>query len=356
MKNLYLILIVLLLGCSGSSDPDDSFIPFLPLSTIDKGDRMLGILPSEDIHGFESAFDISQEAGTEFVELSLNWNDFESKKKRYEDKNGIFESVAFYKMHDIKLALSIANINTVATTEPDYLKDIPIDDSIYVEAFVSFADWLIYNLSYNVDIVYVSLGNESDIYYSRGDYFKFINFFKEAYSQLKELHPNITFGSKCTLMNYLFSDKKNLIQQVYNTSDVAMINYYPMDASFQVMDPKIVREHFEEVDNLYSHDIYFTEVGYQSGSGYCNSSEGKQAEFFHELFEQWDKYSSKVKILNINWLHDVTPDQLVEFENYYGSSDPAFLEFLGTLGIRNNNSTNKYAWEQILLETELRGF
>jgi hypothetical protein len=42
--------------------------------------------------------------------------------------------------------------------------------------------------------------------------------------------------------------------------------------------------------------------------------------------------------------------------NYYGSSDPAFIEFLSTLGLRNYNNTDNPAWLQLLEETQIRGW
>lgn len=353
---MFLIPVISFISCSGINNSDDEFIPFKPKFVKQQNDRTLGIFPSESSLGFESSFNKAKEAGIGLVELNLNWNDFEKSKKNYTDPNGLTQAVAFYKANNIKLGLSIANINTVRNTAPDYLKGIDITDSIYIDAYISFSIWLIDEMSKNVEIAYVSLGNESDIYFERDEYFDFIEFFKASYDTLKANYPNLEFSSKCTALNFLFSDKQNLIGQIFNYGDVAMLNYYPQDEGFKVMDPKIVEEHFDEIALRISKDIYFTEAGFQSGTEYCNSSEEKQAQFIYHLFKSWDKHDREIKIININWLHDVTSEQLDGFEQYYRLGDPAFLEYLGTLGLRNYNHTDKYAWEQILLETSLRNF
>jgi len=124
-----------------------------------------------------------------------------------------------------------------------------------------------------------------------------------------------------------------------------------------VLDPEIVESHFNQIEALFSgREIWFNEVGYQSGSEYCGSSQTKQAEFYHHLFAAWDSNRASIGLILIDWLHDVSPEVLAEYEEYYGSSDPAFLEYLATLGLRNYNDTDKYAWVQLLAETSARGW
>ena len=98
-----------------------------------------------------------------------------------------------------------------------------------------------------------------------------------------------------------------------------------------------------------------TEVGYQSGSEHCKSSEALQAQFYHEMFTTWDE-QPQIKLVMAVWLHDIPQKQLKEYEQYYKSSHPAFVEYLATLGLRNYNHTNKAAWLQVLEETKVRGW
>ncbi len=94
----------------------------------------------------------------------------------------------------------------------------------------------------------------------------------------------------------------------------------------------MVHTHFDIVtEGFPGSEIWFTELGYQSGSAYCGSSETKQAQFYHEMFTAWDTHRDQIKLILVDWLHDVTPEQVAEWTEYYGLSDPAFIEFLSTL-------------------------
>ncbi|MCK5028255.1 MAG: hypothetical protein KAR57_01385 [Bacteroidales bacterium] len=98
-----------------------------------------------------------------------------------------------------------------------------------------------------------------------------------------------------------------------------------------------------------------TEVGYQSGLEYCNSSEAKQAEFYHHLFTAWDTYKDNIKFVLVDWLHDQSLALIEEWKDYYGT-DPALVEYLSTLGVCNNDGTDKYAFQQIKEELKARNW
>ena len=74
------------------------------------------------------------------------------------------------------------------------------------------------------------------------------------------------------------------------------------------------------------------------------------------MFSAWDDHRDVITLVLVDWLHDVTGEQVAEWTEYYGLSDPGFVEFLSTLGLRNYNHTDKYAWQQVLAETEARGW
>lgn len=108
--------------------------------------------------------------------------------------------------------------------------------------------------------------------------------------------------------------------------------------------PSVVHQHFDQFTALFPGEtIWIPEVGYQSGSSYCNSSETKQAQFYHELFTAWDDHIGEIDLILIDWLHEATPEQVEEWEECYGLSTPGFVEYLSTLGLRNYDHTDKYA-------------
>jgi len=82
------------------------------------------------------------------------------------------------------------------------------------------------------------------------------------------------------------------------------------------------------------------EVGYPTGA-LCNSNDFLQAWFVAEMFHAWDIWSAHIKLVEFLALTDFSPETVDYLEQYYGISDPAFLEFLGTLGLRKWDGTPK---------------
>lgn len=58
----------------------------------------------------------------------------------------------------------------------------------------------------------------------------------------------------------------------------------------------------------------------------------------------------------MSWLHDVSAETLQTFEQFYGISDPNFLAFLGTLGVRPRQGVDKPAFTAIQEEAKRRGW
>lgn len=63
----------------------------------------------------------------------------------------------------------------------------------------------------------------------------------------------------------------------------------------------------------------------------CNSSGAKQQEFVEGLFAAWDRHTDQIQIVTFVWLSDLSPVSVAGYGKYYGISDAAFLDYLGTL-------------------------
>ncbi|MCD4847694.1 MAG: hypothetical protein K8R76_05845 [Candidatus Aegiribacteria sp.] len=354
------ILPMFILVCCGDTptSPAGEYEILSPVSPQPRGDRLFGITISESVNGFENSFAVAQEAGVQIVELNIPWNCIEVSEGVYQDPwGGVFGATSFYGDNGISLMLGLAVINTVTATCPDYLEGYDWNSPEMIEAFNNLVDWVVENIPSNVDLICISVGNEVDLYLDDSDWSAYISFFQAASDHITANYPDIAVGVKVTVMNGVFGGDFARVQEINQYSDVVMLNYYPQISAFVVLDPDIVKSHFAQIGTLFSgREIWFNEVGYQSGSEYCGSSQTKQAEFYHHLFTAWDTNRSTIGLILIDWLHDVSPEVLGEFEEYYGSSDPAFLEYLATLGLRNYNDTDKYAWVQLLAETGARGW
>jgi hypothetical protein len=367
MKKSQTLLIILLIfsmltGCEDeapqvNSSAESSII--LPVEVQPKGVRRFGLGMSEGEAGFGAAFEVAQQVGIEQVELNLPWNLIETGEKSYTDPWNVLKDIAFYSEYDIQVLLSLAVIDTVNRTTPDYLNQLAYDDPAHITAFNQMVDWVLAEVPDSVTIAAISIGNEVDLVLTEETWPAYIRFVEATSAHLHENHPNIRVGVKVTMMNGLLENGRiqTHVQNLNQSSDVIMLNYYPLNEKFHVMSPDLVHTHLAEVTELFAgQEIWLTEVGYPSGEQYNKSSEAKQAEFFHEFFSAWDEHADQITYALVDWLHDQSPEAVKEFESYYGLSTPGFVEFLATLGVRNYDNTDKAAWRQLLAETEARNW
>ena len=357
---LLILAVQLVVSCAESTD-DPSVITGTyeiqqPKAPVDRGKRMLGIAPSESEQGFAATFTELQKVDVEVIELNLEWRYFESEPGQYQDPNGLLQAISFYGEQGIQVGLSLATINTVQRTDPAYLQDKSFDDPAYIAAFTQMLDWVLEHMATNVSLAYISVGNEVDIYLSSEEWAPYQTFVREAVGHIHEAKPGVVAGVKVTVMDGLLSEKQEQVVKLIALSDVAMLNYYPLDKQFHVLDKETVAEHLSQITKLVDKTIYFTEAGYPSGDIHCQSSEAKQAAFYHTFFDLWDQYASQISLANLVWLHDAAPEQVAAWQVYYGLSDPAFVEYLGTLGVRTHEHTDKAAWQQIQVDAQARGW
>ncbi len=360
MKYTLLFVLLMLLSCSDSTGPEEEagYIILQPVNPEQHGGRLFGVTVSESSLGFSASFEEAQKAGIQVVELNLTWDQIEVSEGVYEDPWGVLGDISFYGSEDVQVLLTISPINTVKRSTPDYLDSFNFDSPEVIEAYNNMLVWVFAQISPDVTIAALSIGNEIDIFLDTTEEWNdYTGFYEEAVTNAKLSKANLLVGVKCTIMGGLFGSEDQEITLINQFSDIVMLNYYPQDENFHVLEPSIVHEHFSQVVQFFPNQtIWLPEVGYQSGSSYCNSSQTKQAHFYHELFAAWDVHKDKIGLIIIDWLHDATPEQVEEWEEYYGLSSPGFVEYLSTLGLRNYDHSDKFAWTQILVETAARGW
>lgn len=346
-----LILILVSLSCSESADiPATAQYPETPDSLM--GDRLLGIdiTPAED-DDYDKAVVLAKSAGAEVASLSVFWDDIETSPGVFEpDPNWLEIANLYYPAQSLKVALVISVIDTNQKRLPADLQDEAFDDPEVIARFEKLLDYIFTQIP-DLDLVSLSIGNEVDIYLGSNVrvWEQYETFYIAAIEHAHQLRPNLLVGTKGTLPG-LTGDLRDHLESLNRQSDVILVTYYPLENDFTVKDPTVVKEDFQAITNQYPDKlIYFDELGYPSGAK-CNSSEAKQAEFVRRVFAAWDVHLDQIGLVIFTWLTDVPPDSVREMENYYGLSDKAFLEYLGTLGLRNYSGTDKQAFTALKIE------
>ena len=123
--------------------------------------------------------------------------------------------------------------------------------------------------------------------------------------------------------------------------------FYPLNDDFTVLTPEDAMKSLEALTNVMpTKPLCLLEAGYPS-SAHCKSSEKQQALFMRLLIAYWRTYDMRMPLLNIVWMHDVSDQELIQMQKYYGIKSKAFASFIGSLGIRRHDGQVKPAYQQL---------
>ncbi len=322
---------------------------------VQKGNRLLGIAVTEGSVGFDKAFSTAQDVGIEFIEFPWQWDDLEKTPEKYENQYLDIANI-YYPSQNTRVALTINPIDTTNLRLPKDLKNKTFDDPEVIKRYNKLIDYVFSKIP-NLDIVSLSIGNEIDIYLGtdKEKWGQYQRFFEATSTYVKTNYPGIKVGTKATFGGITKTNKEEL-KALNKHNDIIMITYYPINSDFGVKEPSIVHSDFNEITSIYeSKTIHISEAGYPS-STYLGGSEIKQAEFVREIFKAWDEHDSQIQLIDFIWLHEISQSELNYFSEYYGSSDRAFIEFLGTLGLRTSDGKDKPAFVALKKEAEARGW
>ena len=121
---------------------------------------------------------------------------------------------------------------------------------------------------------------------------------------------------------------RDVLQTLYPEGSYVGVSYYPLNSDFSVRDPVVVGHDFKQLHELFPQRIFLVyQIGYPL-SPKIGSSEEQQSLFIGEVFKAWDQYAETMPLMIFSWLHDISPETLQSFEEFYGLSDKDFLAFL----------------------------
>lgn len=365
-KSLIFVLVLLIMAsiaCEGSnesnSDPSYSTIP-TPANPLLKADRILELdaNPPEN-EDYDQVIENARGLGAESIRLSVYWDDMETAPGVFNpDPNWLAIANQYYPAQELSISLTISVLDTTEIRLPDDLVGRSLSDQEVIDRFISLLDYIQTQLV-DVNLVYLAIGNEIDGVLGNDpqDWQQFSIFFESTAAHARQIWPDLPISTKVTFEG-LFNASGPYAKDIYRGSDVVMTTYYPLQGDFSVKDPDVVLEDFQVLAALFpDKEIQITEIGYPSSTE-NDSTEEKQAEFIHHMFEAWDKHQDQITLLSYSWLSDLAPDSVRELESYYGLKDQGFAEFLRTLGLRTYSGAgeNKIGYETFQNEASLRGW
>ena len=325
--------------------------------SIGKNSRLLGIAINEGKNtDYITAIEQAKELGVDFVPIALTWDMIEMSPNQYNDE--FLDLINWmYSSQDIEIMLQIAPIeHRVNRMAPD-LKEKPFDDPEVILRFNKMIDYF-YEKTPDIKIMSMAIGSEIDAHMDTPERWNaYESFYKQVTEHIKnkERWKDIPIGVK-TMFTGITEQHINEIMSINKHSDVIMVTYYPLASDFTFRDPSDVDADMQLViEKAGGKPIYFLEVGYSSGN-VVKSSPEKQKRFVIEVFKAWDKHAEYIRAINFVWMHDVLDEDVLHYNEYYGTSDPKFSNYLGTLGLKHNDGKPKNAWITLEEESEKRGW
>ncbi len=365
---LTIILIVFFTGCS--EDPQDSNEKDI------KSGRLLGfdILNTTENGSFYDNVTAAKAMGLEFITLHVHWSSIETAPGVYTDPAGALEGLSTAAAaYGLKLALIISPIDLPGRATPADLNSTGFAEDDMINRFKACLDYILANWVDKSLLTSISVGNEIDAYNWTGngdspaDYATFL-WNIEAHLDGYGVDTAFT-GTHSGLISGTLKDQ-GVWTSMATVVDAIHVTYYPMTSDFQVEDPDVVEQDLQtlvdEFDKIKGADqstgssipLYLQEVGYQTSS-VCGSSNEKQAEFFYNFFQAWDKHGDRIPQASILRLCDVSQSSAEQTAADYGiPGNQGFIEYIRTLGLRTYPGTgvDKPAAAVIREETEKCGW
>ncbi len=315
-------------------------------------------LPQNSSYTYDSAFTSCYNLGMRQIGLHFLWkSSLETSPKTY---NFSYLDIAniYYPALNVPVDLNIDPIETNVLELPTDISSYAFDDTIVINRFKTLLD-SVFNHIPNLQLSSLVIGSEVDAYLGTDatKWAQYTTFYSTVSAYAKTLRAGLKVSCEAMLSG-ITGSASSYLQTLNNYSDIIGVSYYPLNANFTVKPTSIVETDFTSVINLYSSKpIYYYQLGYPSSSA-CNSSETQQAQFITQVFQSWDTHAANIKMIDFTWLHDWSAASVSYWSSYYGISDPAFLGFLGSIGLRNGNAngSDKKAFTELKCQAKQRAY
>jgi len=369
-KSALLLVISMLLtsmfACDGSAEiaPTSTNTPYVKdqtlVNVVHRGDRRLEIDITDAENGdYDQSIALVKDAGAESVSLSVFWDEIEISPGTFApDPNWLEIANLYYPGQNLQVSLVISVLDTTAVRLPSDLAGKSFMDPEVINRFRVLLDYIKSQVP-DLKLTSLAIGNEIDgvLGNNSKDWEDYRAFFTPAAEYARMLWPGVPVGTKI-MFDGLIGASSDSARKLNQDTDVIMVTYYPLAGDFTVKDPDSVLEAFDQIVSMYpENEIHIAEIGYPT-SEINNSSPEKQSAFIQNMFLAWDEHASQITVLSFVWLTDLPQASVTEYEEYYGFDEPAFAEFLRTLGLRTypGNGEDKTGFKVFLAEAKARGW
>jgi hypothetical protein len=305
--------------------------------------RWLGIdVNDSSARTYAQAFAAGRAAGMNVCVLNLDWN-------AVEVGVGVYDSTlpdianTFYPSVKTPLALTLTPINTTHAVFPYDLQGQQVNHPAVIERFARFTAYVLQRIP-DVKLVSVILGNELD-----ANVLQISELYRAFIREVRAAAPRVPVGVEMTF-DGLAGVNAEQLAELNKLSDIIAVSHYPTGRP-----PGVIHADFAFLATVYpGKPIHFMQIGYPS-SRKVGSSRMKQARFVAQAFAAWDA-RPEVALLNFEWMHDISPEAVTHWSDFYGASSAEFAAFIGSIGLCTNAAKAKPAWDTLVNEARSRGF
>ncbi len=374
------VILVFLLLATIACEPDNPAMPFptvtvapsrtpalLPMASPPPSKRVFAISTTPPLDPapadkdflatLNRAYELTYNAGVRGDFISWTWRELEPSAKNFnlDEANRTLTNLG--NTRGLELLVGIAVLNTTVKETPSDLANVPFDSTQMKQRFHALFDALRPHL--NEHVKYLSIGNEVDVYLSvhSKEWTAYKNFYDDAIAYVHSVAPQIKVGVTTTFTGANGAQARN-VAVLNGSSDVFILNYYPIDEQFIPRDPAAPLTDVPQMVALAAgKPVILQEVGYPS-SATLKSSEEKQARFIANVFTAWKALNGHIPFLSFFLLHDFTPKMCDDLAKYYGMSGQAtnLKAYLCSLGLRRANGAPKPAWQSLVDSAAATGF
>jgi hypothetical protein len=248
------------------------------------------------------------------------------------------------------ILLNIPIIAVAARSLPTDIETLAFNDSAVKTRYRALIDQAVPYL--NASVKYVSLGNEVDTYLSSNpsEWTQYKELIEDARTYLKSSKPNILVGVTTTFEGASSTQTAN-ITSLNENMDIIIYTYYPLNFStMTARDPSTVSTDMASMVSLANgKPLVIQEWGYPSSTVVSGSLQ-EQADFVTNTFTAWRQHGSdKVPFISFFKRREWTSAECTN-RSFGQTSGQPFYEFICSLGLLNNDGSQKTAYQTLLTQ------